>query len=182
MRYKQTVLGAPWAILQPFFTMVVFTLFFGRLAASRRRAAVPVFAFAGLVPWTLFAKSLNGHRAQPGASRDLLKKIYFPRLLLPVAAVGSVPVDFVLALVVLLADDRSTSASSPGRRCLGPPCRAGRGHSLGVGLCWRRSTSSIATSSTWCPSWCRSGCSPPGCLPERLVPEVAAAVPPEPDG
>jgi homopolymeric O-antigen transport system permease protein len=103
VRYKQTALGAAWAILQPFFTMVVFSLFFGRLAGIESDGApYPVFAFAALVPWTLFAYGLTQSSNSLVLSENLIKKVYFPRVLIPISTVASGAVDFVLAFIVLL--------------------------------------------------------------------------------
>lgn len=103
VRYKQTVLGAAWAIIQPFFTMVVFSLFFGNLAKIPSDGIpYPIFSYAALVPWTFFAYGLQQSSNSLVASANLLKKIYFPRLVIPVASVLSGVVDFVLAFLVLL--------------------------------------------------------------------------------
>lgn len=102
VRYKQTALGAAWAILQPFATMVVFSLFFGRLARMPSDGVpYPVFAYTALVPWTFFANGLSLSTGSLVGSQNLLKKVYFPRLAIPLAAVLSGLVDFALALVVL---------------------------------------------------------------------------------
>jgi len=103
VRYKQTVLGASWAILQPFLTMVVFSLFFGRLAKIPSDGLpYPIFSYAALVPWTLFANGLRQASNSLVGSANLIKKVYFPRLALPLAAVLSGGVDFMLAFLVLL--------------------------------------------------------------------------------
>jgi lipopolysaccharide transport system permease protein len=103
VRYKQTILGASWAIIQPLFTMVVFSLFFGRLAGIPSDGVpYPIFAFAALVPWTFFATSVSNASDSLVASQELIKKVYFPRLALPTAAVLAGLVDFALAFVVLL--------------------------------------------------------------------------------
>lgn len=106
VRYKQTILGAAWAILQPFFTMVVFSLFFGRLAGLSARIEggipYPVWAFAALVPWSLFAQGLSQSANSLVGSADLVKKVYFPRLVIPIASVLAGVVDFLLAFLVLL--------------------------------------------------------------------------------
>ena len=103
VRYKQTLLGAAWAILQPVLTMLIFSIFFGRLARMPSDGIpYPIFAYAALVPWTLFAHGLSqGSNSLVGAA-SLLKKVYFPRLAMPLAAVLSGIVDFVLAFVVLV--------------------------------------------------------------------------------
>lgn len=103
VRYKQTALGASWAILQPFATMVVFSLFFGRLAGMPSDGVpYPVFAYAALVPWTFFAGGLSLSSTSLVGSQNLLKKVYFPRMAIPLAAVLSGLVDFALAFAVLL--------------------------------------------------------------------------------
>ena len=103
VRYKQTVLGAAWAIIQPFFTMVVFSLFFGRLAkVPSDDIPYPIFSYAALVPWTFFANGLQQSSTSLVASANLIKKVYFPRLVVPISGVISGVVDFVLAFVVLL--------------------------------------------------------------------------------
>jgi lipopolysaccharide transport system permease protein len=103
VRYKQTVLGAAWAIIQPFFTMVVFSLFFGKLAqVPSDDIPYPVFSYAALVPWTFFANGLSQSSTSLVASANLIKKVYFPRLVVPISSVVSGAVDFVLAFVVLL--------------------------------------------------------------------------------
>jgi lipopolysaccharide transport system permease protein len=103
VRYKQTVLGAAWAILQPFFTMVVFSLFFGRLAGIPSDGIpYPIFSYAALVPWQFFANGLTASSNSLVGSANLIKKVYFPRLAIPISAVISGGVDFALAFVVLL--------------------------------------------------------------------------------
>lgn len=104
LRYKQTVLGALWAIIQPFFTMVVFSLFFGRLGGMPSDdIPYPIFSFAALVPWTFFANGLAQSANSLVGNVDLIKRVYFPRLAAPLATVLSGVVDFVLAFLVLLA-------------------------------------------------------------------------------
>jgi len=103
VRYKQTALGASWAIIQPLFTMVVFSLFFGRLAGVPSDGVpYPLFSFAALVPWTFFANGLTQSANSVVASQQLVTKIYFPRLAIPIATVLSGAIDFVIAFVVLL--------------------------------------------------------------------------------
>jgi lipopolysaccharide transport system permease protein len=103
VRYKQTILGAAWAIIQPFFTMVVFSLFFGRLAkVPSDGIPYPIFSYAALVPWTFFASGLSQSSNSLVGSANLIKKVYFPRLVIPIATVISGVVDFVLAFIVLL--------------------------------------------------------------------------------
>jgi lipopolysaccharide transport system permease protein len=102
VRYKQTVLGAAWAILQPLLMMVVFTIFFGRLAnVSSGDLPYPVFAIAGLLPWTFFATAIASAGNSVVGSERLITKVYFPRLAVPFAAVGAAIVDFVIACGLL---------------------------------------------------------------------------------
>jgi lipopolysaccharide transport system permease protein len=103
VRYKQTALGAAWAILQPFMTMVVFSVFFGRLAKIPSDGVpYPVFAFTALLPWQLFAYALAESSNSLVASQNLITKVYFPRLVIPIAGVLAGLVDFAIAFVVLL--------------------------------------------------------------------------------
>jgi lipopolysaccharide transport system permease protein len=103
VRYKQTILGALWAIIQPFFTMIVFSLFFGRLAkVPSDDLPYPIFTFAALVPWTFFANALQQGSSSLTLNANMLKKIYFPRIIMPAATVFAGLVDFSLAFVVLL--------------------------------------------------------------------------------
>jgi lipopolysaccharide transport system permease protein len=104
VRYKQTVLGALWAILQPVLTMAAFSVFFGRLAkVPSDGIPYPVFALSGLLPWQLFAYALGQSSSSVVANKNLVSKVYFPRLIVPLAAVLSGLVDFAIAFVVLLA-------------------------------------------------------------------------------
>ncbi|MGA7732693.1 MAG: ABC transporter permease [Chloroflexia bacterium] len=103
VRYKQTVLGAAWAIIQPFFTMVVFSIFFGALAKMPSDGIpYPIFAYAALVPWTFFAGGLSQSSNSLVGSAGLIKKVYFPRLAVPISTVFSGILDFALAFVVLI--------------------------------------------------------------------------------
>jgi len=103
VRYKQTALGAAWAILQPLFMMVIFTLFFGRLAGvGSDGIPYPLFALAGLVPWTFFSNSVTASSNSLVGSANLITKVYFPRLIVPAAAMIAGLVDFVLAFVLLV--------------------------------------------------------------------------------
>ena len=102
VRYKQTVLGAAWAILQPVLTMVVFSLFFGKLAGIPSDGLpYPIFAFAALVPWQFFAYGLTQSSNSLVGSSNLLKKVYFPRLVIPISSILSGAIDFLLAFLVL---------------------------------------------------------------------------------
>lgn len=103
VRYKQTALGAAWAIIQPFCTMIVFSLFFGRLAkVPSDGVPYPIFSYTALVPWSFFAYGLNQASNSLVTSSNLITKVYFPRLIIPMATVLSGVVDFALAFVVLL--------------------------------------------------------------------------------
>jgi homopolymeric O-antigen transport system permease protein len=103
VRYRQTVMGVLWAIIQPFFTMVIFSLFFGRLAnVPSDGVPYPVFSFAALVPWTFFANALSQASNSLVVNASMVKKIYFPRLALPIATVLAGVIDFALSFVVLL--------------------------------------------------------------------------------
>lgn len=103
VRYKQTVLGVAWAIIQPFFTMVIFSLFFGRLAKIPSEGIpYPIFSYAALVPWTFFANGLNQASNSLVGSANLIKKVYFPRLAIPIASVLAGVVDFILSFIVLI--------------------------------------------------------------------------------
>jgi lipopolysaccharide transport system permease protein len=103
VRYKQTVLGVAWAIIQPFFTMMVFSLFFGRLAKIPSEGIpYPIFSYAALVPWTFFSNSLIQASNSLVINANMIKKVYFPRLAIPIAAVFSGVIDFGLAFIVLL--------------------------------------------------------------------------------
>jgi homopolymeric O-antigen transport system permease protein len=103
VRYKQSIFGAAWAVIQPFFTMIVFSLFFGRLAGIPSDGVpYPVFSFAALVPWTLFANGLSQSANSLVDNSNLIKKIYFPRLLIPFSSLLSGLVDFTIAFVVLM--------------------------------------------------------------------------------
>lgn len=103
VRYKQTALGAAWAILQPLMMMVVFTIFFGRMAGvPSGDLPYPLFAYAGLLPWTFFATAITAAGNSVVGAERLITKIYFPRLAVPFAAVGAAVVDFVVAFGLLL--------------------------------------------------------------------------------
>ncbi|HYN69037.1 MAG TPA: ABC transporter permease [Candidatus Eisenbacteria bacterium] len=103
VRYRQTILGAAWAVLQPFVTMVVFSAIFGRLAGVPSDGLpYPIFAFAALVPWTFFSTGISQAAASLVGSQNLLKKVYFPRLVIPIAAVLTGFVDLAIAGAVLI--------------------------------------------------------------------------------
>lgn len=103
VRYKQTALGAAWAIIQPLFTMLIFSLFFGRLAkVPSDRIPYPLFCLAGLVPWTFFANGLSQASSSLVTSSNLISKVYFPRLALPISAVLSGAIDFAISFALLV--------------------------------------------------------------------------------
>jgi lipopolysaccharide transport system permease protein len=103
VRYKQTALGAAWAVIQPFFMMVVFSLFFGRLAnVPSDGSPYPIFTFCALLPWQLFANALTESSNSLVGNQNLITKVYFPRLVVPLSAVLSGVVDFLIAFVMLL--------------------------------------------------------------------------------
>lgn len=103
VRYKQTLLGAAWAVIQPFATMVVFSIFFGRLGKIPSDGfPYPIFAYSALLPWTFFAQGLSQASSSLVGSANLITKVYFPRLVMPLAGVLAGLVDFAIAFVVLL--------------------------------------------------------------------------------
>src|SRR5690606_39086657 len=103
IRYKETALGATWAILQPVLQMEVFSFFFGNLAGlSSEGFPYPIYHFAALLPWNYFGNSLNTASNSLVANAHMITKVYFPRLLVPFSSVLSGLVDFALAFVILL--------------------------------------------------------------------------------
>lgn len=103
VRYRQTVIGVLWAIVQPFVTMVIFSIFFGRLAGiPSDNIPYPIFSYAALVPWSFFANSINQASNSLVNNAEMIKKIYFPRLTMPIASMLAGVLDFVLAFIILL--------------------------------------------------------------------------------
>ena len=103
VRYKQTALGAAWAVIQPLLMMVVFTLFFGKLAKIPSEGIpYPIFSYAALLPWTLFSEGLTRSTSSMISNAGIMTKVYFPRLILPISGVISPLVDFAIAFVILL--------------------------------------------------------------------------------
>jgi lipopolysaccharide transport system permease protein len=103
VRYKQTAIGAAWAIIQPLMTMIIFTMVFGKFANMPSDGLpYPIFTFAALLPWTYFSKALSQSVSSVVADASLITKVYFPRLLLPLAAVVGGLIDFAIAFVFLL--------------------------------------------------------------------------------
>lgn len=103
VRYKQTIIGVAWAVIQPLMTMIVFSLFFGGLAKIPSDGVpYPIFSFAALVPWGFFAAGLAASSNSLVGHAALIKKIYFPRLIIPVTSVASGVVDFLIAFIILI--------------------------------------------------------------------------------
>jgi lipopolysaccharide transport system permease protein len=103
VRYRQTVLGVLWAVIQPLFAMLIFTLFFGRLAGMPSDGIpYPLFAYAGLLPWLFFSNAVTQGSNSLVNSAHLITKVYFPRLLIPASAVGAAAVDFCIAFTLLV--------------------------------------------------------------------------------
>lgn len=103
VRYKQTLLGAAWAIIQPLLAMAIFTLFFGRLAGvPSDNLPYPIFAYAGLLPWMFFSNAVTNSGNSLVGSANLITKVYFPRMIIPAAAVGAGLIDFAIALLILI--------------------------------------------------------------------------------
>ncbi len=103
VRYKQTVIGFLWAIIQPFLKMVVFSVIFGNLAKMDSEGfPYPIFLYAGLLPWQFFASSVTRSGESIVASAGLIKKVYFPRLIIPIASVGACLVDFAISFIILV--------------------------------------------------------------------------------
>jgi lipopolysaccharide transport system permease protein len=103
IRYKQTLLGASWAVIQPLFAMLLFTLFFGRLAhVPSDDIPYPVFAYAGLLPWTFFSNAITNAGNSLIGSSSLITKVYFPRVIIPAAAVLAGLLDFAIAFLLLI--------------------------------------------------------------------------------
>ena len=105
VRYKQTLLGIAWAIIQPLFTMLIFTVFFGHFGGFSARTQgmpYPLFAFAGLLPWTFFANAVTNSGNSLVGSANLITKVYFPRMIIPGAAVGAGLVDFGISFLMLV--------------------------------------------------------------------------------
>ena len=103
VRYKQTLFGFAWAVVQPLLMMIIFTLFFGKLAkVPSENIPYPLFSYAGVLPWTLFAAGLDRSSNSLVQDANLIQKVYFPRLLMPLSGILSPLVDFVIAFIVLI--------------------------------------------------------------------------------
>ncbi|HYO25416.1 MAG TPA: ABC transporter permease [Lacipirellulaceae bacterium] len=103
VRYKQTVIGVAWAVVRPFLTMVIFTVIFGRIAGLQSEGSAPyaLMVLAGMLPWTLFSTSLGEASNSLISNANLISKVYFPRLIVPTAAVITAFVDFLISLALL---------------------------------------------------------------------------------
>lgn len=103
VRYKQTVLGVTWAVIQPLLTMILFSIVFGRLAKMPSDGLpYPIFVYAGLLPWTFFANALSTSGNSLVGQQHLISKVYFPRLIIPLSSVGTGLIDFAISSVILL--------------------------------------------------------------------------------
>ncbi len=105
VRYKQTALGATWAIIQPVMTMIVFSIFFGKLGGLDRNVTIPypIFVYAGILPWTFFAAAVGQAATSLMGSGGLITKIYFPRIIIPGSTIIAATVDFAMATIVMAA-------------------------------------------------------------------------------
>src|SRR3982074_1490444 len=103
VRYKQTVIGAAWALIRPFLTMVVFTVIFGRIAKlpSDGTAPYPLMVFAGMLPWTFFATGLSEASGSLIGNANLISKVYFPRLIVPTATVAVACADLIITFLMM---------------------------------------------------------------------------------
>jgi len=103
IRYRQTVLGAGWAIFQPLIQMVIFSFFFGRLVhIPSDNVPYPIFVYSALLPWTFFANALTACNNSVLNNAGLITKVYFPRLIIPISAIGAILVDFIIAFLLLI--------------------------------------------------------------------------------
>ena len=161
VRYKQTVIGAAWALIRPFLTMVVFTVIFGKLAKLPSDGTAPyaLMVFAGMLPWSFFATALSDASNSLISNANLISKVYFPRLIVPMAAVVVAFIDFLIGFAILVAsDDLVRSSCRVGRFCccrFSPRLRSLRASALGYGS--RRSTSNTGISVMSFHSSCSSG-------------------------
>ena len=142
VRYKQTALGAAWAIIQPLATMLVFAVVLGRVAAGTDSdVPYPLFVFAGLLPWTFFSNAISSAGTSVVGNQNLITKVYFPRFIVPMGAVGACIVDFLIAfgmlLVLMLGYGRMPGSGFPGRSV--------PGHRADVDCLGRRHASSALT-------------------------------------
>jgi len=160
VRYKQTVLGGLWAIIQPFFTMIVFTLFFGKLAkVPSDGIPYPIFVYAGLLPWTYFANAVTASGNSLVGSANLITKVYFPRLIIPASALLAGLLDLFIAMIVLVGM-MIYYQFIPGTGLLLFPVLVGLTFMcpVGTGLWLSARMCSIGISGMSFPSWFRYGC------------------------
>jgi len=136
IRYKQTVLGAAWAIIQPLTSMLIFTILFGRLASLPSDGhPYAIFVYSALLPWTFFAGAVAACSQSLLGSADLVSKVYFPRVIVPLASIGSALIDFLVAASVLVALMGWYGTGAGAGLLLAPVLMAGvAGLALGVGL------------------------------------------------
>jgi len=132
VRYKQTILGAAWALLQPLLLMLIFTFFFSRLAGIRTNVPYPLFAYAGLVPWLFFAHAVNNSGNSLIVSSNLITKVYFPRILLPMSSALSGLFDLAIGFTLLLALLPLYGVSPRWQLLCLPVCTGGRHRSVHV--------------------------------------------------
>ena len=126
-RYKQSILGAGWAIIQPLMSMIVFSIFFGRFAKIPSDGnPYPIFVYAGLLPWTFFATSVSSSGLSFVSNMNLLTKVYFPRLLVPISSLAVALVDFCIAFVIYLGLMVLYAVTPGWSVCLVPLLVAGR--------------------------------------------------------
>src|SRR5215472_14519647 len=104
VRYKQTIIGVAWALIRPFLTMIIFTIIFGQIAKlpSDGMVPYPLMVFAGMLPWTFFSAGLSEASGSLVGNANLISKVYFPRLIMPIASVVVVFVDFLITFVILI--------------------------------------------------------------------------------
>jgi hypothetical protein len=159
VRYKQTVIGAAWAVIRPVLTMVVFTVIFGRIAKlpSDGSAPYPLMVFAGMLPWTFFSTSLSEASGSLIGNANLISKVYFPRLIVPTATVVVAFADFLITFSILVAM-MAWYRFAPGWQILLLPAFVLLASSPASGpVCGsQRSTSSTATSAMSSRSSCNS--------------------------
>ena len=162
VRYKQTVLGAAWAILQPLATMLVFSLFFGRVAGNPSSTVpYPLFVLAGLVPWMFFSNAIAQAGQSVVGNQNLVTKIYFPRLIIPMGAVGAGLVDLAISFVMLVLMMLWYGMAPGWSFALVPFLTFGLViAALGVGTLLSALTVAYRDFRHACPSWFSSGCSP----------------------
>ena len=121
VRYAQSAIGIGWAVIQPVCSMIIFTIVFGRLAnVSSDGVPYALFSFAALVPWTYFSNAINDGVASLVSETNMLRKIYFPRLLMPLSAVAAKLVDFSIAMVVLAFPDALLRSTARPRYLVAP--------------------------------------------------------------